>query len=503
MRLRISLALLCICIAASIFVACKHKPTVAPDGGYPPEIANIIVNRCAISGCHNQSSFSACDSLLLDTWDHMFQGDNSGAVIVPFRPEYSPLLYFVNTDSTLGPVFQPTMPYQARAPILSHSEYQLLADWISKGAPDKDGNIPFASDAATRQKIYFTTQDGQTGIDLMGVVDAKSGIIMRYLTMGSNPTEVESGHCVKFSEDGSNAYVAFYNSSILQKFNTTTDQIIGSTNLSVGTGWSILALDSANTKFLVSNWTDNGSVATAFTNPMLVDPAQTYGALHYPHGIVANRSFDTFFVVSQFGNTVYKLDDPGSAPTNIIIDQSPFATQIAGANTPDPHDIIMLRDYSKYFVTCQHTNEVRVMDAHADTLIKVIPVGVFPQEFAMSLRPSSPYLFVTCMQDSTGSTIPHTKGSVYVINYNDYSVKTIWYGDFYQPHSITVDDKDGLVYVFSTNANGIPQHHAVKGQKDGWYSIYDLNTLRPLNDKRYETKTNPYSAATRFKHLGS
>lgn len=503
MRFRISLTLLCVCTMAGIFAACKHKPTVAPDGGYPPEVANLIITRCAISGCHNQSSYTACDNLLLDTWDHMFQGDNSGAVVVPYRPEYSTLLYFVNTDSSLGPVFQPLMPYQAKAPILSHAEYQVLADWISKGAPNKDGAIPFASEASSRQKIYCSNQDGQTGIDLMAVIDAKSMLIMRYVPMGENPTVVESGHYLKFSDDGSNAYIAFYNSSVIQKFNTNTDQVIGSTNLSKSTGWSVMCLDSANSKLLVSNWTNDGSVATIFTNPMSVDLAQTYGALQYPHGIAANRSFDTFFVVSQFGNTIYKLDDPSNLAETIIIDDKPFATQIAGPHTPDPHDLIMMPDYSKYFVTCQNTNDVRVVDAHADTLIKVIPVGTFPQEFAMSLRPATPYIFVTCMQDSTGSTARGTKGSVYVIDYRDYSVKAIWYGDFFQPHTITVDDRDGLVYIFSTNANGQPQHHAVKGQKDGWYSVYDLNTLKPVNTKRYEMKTNPYASGTRFKHLGS
>jgi len=502
MRFRISLALLCVCTMAGIFVACKHKPTVAPDGGYPPEVANLIITRCAISGCHNQSSYTACDNLLLDTWDHMFQGDNSGAVVVPYRPEYSTLLYFVNTDSSLGPVFQPLMPYQAKAPILSHAEYQVLADWISKGAPNKDGAIPFADEASTRQKIYCTNQDGQTGIDLMAVIDAKSMVIMRYLTMGSNATVVESGHCVKFSDDGSNAYVGFYNSSVVQKFNSTTDQIIGSTDMPKNAGWSIICLDSPNSRMLISNWTNDGVVASVFTNPMSVDLSNTYGALQYPHGIVANKSFDTFFVVSQFGNTVYKLSDPGSLAINLSLDGN-MATQIAGAHTPDPHDVIMTPDYSKYFVSCQNTDEVRVMDAHADTLIKVIPVGTFPQEFALSLRPSSPYIFVTCMQDSTGSTARGTKGSVYVINYQDMSIKTVWYGDFFQPHAITVDDRDGLVYVFSTNANGLPQHHAVKGQKDGWYSVYDLNTLTPVSTRRYEMKTNPYSAATRFKHLGS
>src|SRR5438045_3608764 len=177
MQRRLPLLLIIACTIA--MYSCTHpsKPTANPnDGGYPPAVANIIINKCAIAGCHNAASYQNADGLLMDTWDHLFNGGNNGAVAVAYSPKFSSLLYFVNTDSLLGPVAVPTMPQSTttkpQAP-LSKTEYQVLYNWIASGAPDKNGNIPFAADPDTRQKIYLTNQ----GCDLLAVIDAQKRVV--------------------------------------------------------------------------------------------------------------------------------------------------------------------------------------------------------------------------------------------------------------------------------------------------------------------------------------
>ncbi len=54
----------------------------------------------------------------------------------------------------------------------------------------------------------------------------------------------------------------------------------------------------------------------------------------------------------------------------------------------------MSKDYSKYFLSCENTDELRVMDANTNQLIKTIPVGNKPQEMVISS--TQPYLFITC-----------------------------------------------------------------------------------------------------------
>jgi len=39
--------------------SCKHAShaTMSADGDYPPVVSAIIMNKCAISGCHNAASY--------------------------------------------------------------------------------------------------------------------------------------------------------------------------------------------------------------------------------------------------------------------------------------------------------------------------------------------------------------------------------------------------------------------------------------------------------------
>ncbi|MBC7555041.1 MAG: hypothetical protein H7257_13820 [Taibaiella sp.] len=493
--------LLSVVLLMVILPACKHDgpaPASIAGGNYPAEVGNILVAKCAVAGCHNAASYANAADVLLDTWEHLFRGGTSGAEVVPYSPDYSPLLYFVNTDPAQGVVAEPTMPLSNssthREP-LTKSEYAVLKNWIANGAPDKNGNIAFAANPDTRQKIYITQQ----GCDQMAVIDAQSHLIMRYIPVGTLPAQVESPHCTRVSSDGMNAYVSFLGGNYIQKADTRTDKITAAANVGYGS-WNILYPAPADTALVASNWRGNGALAYFTTAGMApVKPLYNSGALLvYPHGITSNRAFDTFFVTAQYGNTIYKLSATQLLYKKISLNGLPAVTTTSTSNTnPDPHEILMLHDYSRYFVSCQGSNEVKLMDAHADIVIATIPVGISPQEMALST--TKPYLFVTCTEDNT--TVSGMKGSVYMINYNTLETRKIE-GDFYQPHGIAVDDINGVVYIASTNANpaGPAPHHATAcGGRAGWYSLYDLNTLQPLNRNRYQMLVMPYSAAVRFR----
>ena len=486
-------------LGAACFMGCKHQPQpIVPNGNFPPRVAAILLNKCAISGCHNAASHQNADGLLLDTWEHLFQGGNNGAAVIAYSPMYSPLLYVTNTDSSLGFVRLPTMPYSTPdrvMPHLSKAEYEVLHDWIAQGAPDAGGNIPFASNPDTRQKIYLT----MTGNDIMGVIDAKSKMVMRYFPIGANPVDIESAHDVCFSNSGQYGYVIFYAGNYIQKIDANTDHVISQVDMSGVTGpsgskWSILLNDPASdTAIAATNWLGFGGFSVINADAMAVD--YYVGGLSFsnPHGIESNPSFDTFFIASQFGNVVYRYcNSPKSYKTIPIKGSSTTYTSAPG--TPDPHQLQMLPDYSKFYVSCENSNEVRVVDAHSCAVLDSIPVGIYPQEFAIC--ESKHWMFVTCMYDSSAGVLPGRKGSVYVIDYTTDKVVHILYGDFYEPHDVCVDEQDGLVYVCSTNLDGTA-HHASPGGKPGWYTVYDLNTLQP-DPRRFEVLVDPYAIANRY-----
>jgi DNA-binding beta-propeller fold protein YncE len=292
----------------------------------------------------------------------------------------------------------------------------------------------------------------------------------------------------------------------VQKIDTRTDQIVGSLNLGAlpggsGGSWNILYLGTDDSTLVATNWLSSGCVALANAKAMQANffLSSCSNLFIYPHGITGNATNDTFFITAQYGNVIYKYSPKIPYYKQLSLNGNPPAATGSSDNTsPNPHEILMSADGKRYFVACQGTNEVRVMDARKDTLIAAIPVGAFPQELAISH--TKPYLFVTCMEDAS-NTLPGRKGSVYVIDYNTLQVVRTIYGDFYQPHGIAVDDPGGKVFIASTNASPTgpaPHHSTACGGRAGWYTIYDLNTLQPANSKRYQVTVMPYAAAARF-----
>lgn len=478
---------LSIFIATVLFaIACKHPPpAVTPAtgglGAFPDDIGKIFVQKCATAGCHNEQSYQNSAGLRLDSWEQLFNGSSSGAVIVPYSPENSSLLFYINPDSSLGIKAQPQMPLNAGP--LSKEEYLAVKSWVEAGAPDINGNIPFASNAATRQKIYITNQ----GCDLVGVIDAEKKVVMRYIKVGKTGG-IEAPHYIRTSIDGY-AYVSFLGGTVMQKIDLRKDTVVGEVEIGPGS-WNAFHVSDDGKKILLGDYT-GGYVILIDAQTMTVERGYRGLNMTQPHGIASNASFDTLYITAQKGNTVYKFTLDGRY-TPISIDKAPPRT----LPLRDPHEILMVPDRSKYFLTCDRSNEVRVMDVSTDKVIDSIPVGTFPQTMALSKK--KPYLFVTCTEDN--SSFPGFRGSVYVIDYNTNKIVKRIDGPFYQPHAISVDDRNGVFYVANRNvfSDGPAPHHASScGGRNGYYLIYDLNTLE-RQPKRYEMSVDPYSSDVRF-----
>lgn len=492
------------CLFATLIIyGCKHdlpgKEGVSNGSGYPDDIAAIMVTRCATAGCHNAASYMNASRLRLDTWDKLFGGGANGAVVIPFDTANSSLLYYINIDPALGPVATPRMPFlngdPQHDPALTRAEYFTIRKWIGAGAPDKDGNLPFGSNPDTRQKIYLSQQ----GCDLVNVIDAERHVTMRNIRVGKTDL-IETPHCIRVSKDGRYAYVAFTNGLYMQKIDTRTDAIVGEVKLSEeseSAQWNVLHISEDGNQIIVSDLA-KGNLKIVNANTMTISLDFGSGIFTHPHGIESNAAFDTFYVTGQDGNVVYKVTKTAS-PKKIRVDGLPPNFSKDG---PNLHEIIMTPDHAKYFVSCENTDEVRVMDAYGDSLIKVFPnLPAKPQEFALSKV--RPYVFVSCMETEFPGSVPPRKGAVVVINYKTLEIVKIIEGDFYQPHGIAVDDQRMEFYVASANISttGRAPHHVSEcSGNNGWYNVYDLNTLEPVSKINYETTVAPYSADARFKN---
>ncbi len=457
----------------------KDKGEVDYTGtGFPKEVGKIIINKCATSGCHNNTSKEGAAGLSLVSWEKMFEGSRSGAVVIPYRSDLSTLIYYTNSFDEFGTIqLVPKMPV-SNTP-LTHSEVKTLYDWIQNGAPNADGLVKF-SDNPNRKKFYVSNQ----GCDLVTTFDAKTMLAMRTTNVGIGG-QIEAPHFIKVSPDNQYWYVSFLGAGVFQKYKVSDNSLVGQANIGFGS-WNTFVLSSDGKFAYAVDWSNSGKIKKIQTDSMLVK--NTISGLAWPHGSALNQTNDTLYITSQISNYIFKIPTDFSTVDFVILDNSGFPIN---GSILDPHEVMMSPNYSKYFVTCQKSNEIKVLNRSTDQLLSTISVGNYPQEMAIST--SKNYLFVSCMEDVT--TFGNTKrGSVYVIDINTHSiVATIYTG--HQPHGLMVDEENKRVYVTNRNVTlggPAPHHASLCSGRNGYVTAIDLNTLQLVPGFRAEVSVDPY-----------
>lgn len=446
--------------------------------GYPQDVAKIIVTKCAVTGCHNDISKGAVGGLSLETWDKLFEGSRGGAVIIPYRPDYSTFMYYTNSYNELGTIqLNPKMPIGEDK--LSIDEQKIIYNWIKNGAPNASGLIKF-SDNPLRKKFYVSNQ----GCDLITVFDAKSMLAMRAVDVGNAPN-IEAPHFIKVSPDNKYWYVSFIGSNVFQKYSTANNSLVGQVNIGGGS-WNTFALSSDGKYAYLVDWSIPGQIKKIQTDNMILE--NTLGGLVYPHGSAINKTNDTLYVTAQTGNYLLKISTDFLSLTPVVLDNSGSPSDLS---TLDPHEVLLNQANNNYYVTCQKSNQVKVLSKTTDQVVATVNVGDFPQEMAISY--SKNYLFVTCMEDVTtfGSD---KRGSVYVIDLSTFVVVAKVYTG-HQPHGVIVDEVNKRVYITNRNVavgGPAPHHASLCGGKNGYITAIDMNTLKLVDGFKTEVSVDPY-----------
>lgn len=463
---------------------CSKDPyPVDEASGYPSDVGQIFLGKCATSGCHNTASSHAAAGIDLTSWESLFRGGRNNACVIPYRPDQSTLFFSVNTFSDLGPSLFPTMPYNHEP--LSRMEVLQIRNWIANGAPDRNGNIAFSGNT-TRSKIYVANQ----GCDMVTVFDAATKLAMRCIDVGGH-FSIEAPHDIHVSPDGRFWYVTFFGGTLLQKYSTTDDQLVAQLDLGVS-GWHSMCISNDSRFAAISKWDSQGKVA--YINLESMTLVRLMQGFSYPHGCAFNEDGTNLYVVSQMGNFIYKLDI--SDPANIDFDMITLHTGAIPATSgiDKPYVIRFAPGNETYFVTCQGTNETRIFNAVNDSLIGVIPASGVPQLIEFSVL--TPYAFVTCMVDTTNS---NTESSVDILNWHTNTfVKTVRPG--FQERGLAVDDRNSVVYVGNRNVNpgGPEPHHTTSCLgRNGDVALIDLTTLNVIAGWKAEVAVDPYSLAIR------
>ncbi|MES2513050.1 MAG: hypothetical protein V4580_02855 [Bacteroidota bacterium] len=480
--IKTSLATFAIVILLALY-ACTKDSASPTFGDYPPEIGKILTYKCATSGCHNTASYKGAADLDLSSLATLFNGSINGSPVIPFRSDFSSLCYFVNTYTDLGPINGPTMPLNGNA--LSREEVQTLKNWIDNGAPDVNGNIKW-SDNPNRKKYYVLNQ----GCDVVTVFDAATQLPIRYINVGENSGTIESPHMIRVSPDGQYWYVIFTKNTILQKYRASDDSFVGQVSLGAYQDWNTIVISANSKRAYCVSWQLSSRLAIVDIEHMTLLHNYGGGTFQDAHGIALNKTNDTIYITKQQGNYIYKADTAlNTGFMEVRLDGSPSSI---GTSSLDPHEIIFSPDGTKYFVSCQKSNEVRVMSAAGDVLLQTISTGQYPLELAISASRNK--LYVTCEYEP--SINPNSKGCVNVIDMATYQSTKHLVG--YEPHGVIIDETNGLLVVASRNtgSTGPTPHHTGVCGRNGFVNYFNINTMQLLS-KKTEVASDPYSVAIR------
>ena len=464
-----------------LITACSSDRGIPDYNNYPDKIGELFFTKCSTPGCHNDASKDAAAGLSFESYDKLFEGGSGSAAVIPFRDDYSTLFSYSNTFPDLGLTALPTMPFNKEN--LSRAEILLIKNWISAGAPNRDGLVKFSGDP-NRKKIYITNQ----GCDVVTVLDQETLLPMRYINVG-NSAGIESPHMIKTSPDGQYWYIISNQGNSLQKYRSSDDSFVGEAILGVK-NWNTFTISSNGQKAYAVDWSSNGDIAEVDLNSFSVTHNSGF---NFPHGSALDPAGDALYITQQNSSSkIYKIPvNDFSAFTEINLFAAPPASFL------NAHELFFYG--TKYFVTCQGTSEVRIFQQGTDQLLAIVPVGAMPSE--MSASADNNYLFVSCPEDV--SSFPGKRGAVWVIDINTNSfIKSIYTG--HQPHGIAVDDTKNLVYVANRNATSdgpAPHHMGACGGRNGYITFIDMSTLTLIKDgtrdKKVEVSVDPYSLAVR------
>lgn len=445
-----------------MFYACNDETVIpivddANNGFQSKEVADIFINNCATSGCHNGSSPSS--GLSLNKFSELIKGSSNrsggttpnygGDVVIPFRLDESLLYQMLLKNVT------PVAPHDGLS--LTQDQINIIKDWIENGARDNNNNVPFNNPS---YRAYVCNQNS----DKISVIDGDFKVVSAIIDV-SQPTALTANpHMVKV-QDGF-LYVTLINAGKFLKINTNDFSLEGEVS---GIGKAgMIQISSDGLKAYISR--SSTSTPNQFNSIELVNPTSMslikqisfpYPNGGVPHGMdltpdglklyVANLTLDRISIVNavtdEYGDYNDIVLDPGTEPMQAMV-------------SPDGNYL---------YVSARGTSKLLVIDASIDTLITEVPVDAMPMQLAVTSDGNK--IYVGSMMMSTVNVVEK--------NGNNWSrIKQISHPGFRMLHGCDITSDDKYVFVSSRNTDGMfKPYFEVNGEgPPGTIGIIDTQT---------------------------
>ncbi len=493
--------LLCCLLGICLLTACKRDKAEKPKDNsiptetmYPADIAPIITQKCANSGCHDGRVNPS--SLALNTWENTMKGASYGAVIIPYRPNLSYFFLHSNTYTSLGNALTPIMPPAYFSPPIDSANMAKIKEWIANGAPDKNGKILFA-DNPDRSKLYVVN----SGCDLVTIIDAETNLQMRYIGVGSKRHlgfkegsgigPIQSPHYLNVSPDRKYWYVTLIQGNAIEKYNAEVDTFVARLEIPTFGQIAHISITPDGTKGIASNY-DAGNPAIAVLDLVNMTTTKIISGIGgRPHGLVFYDN-NTAYVAGYISNIVYKIDlVTGDIIENIFTDNPSL-----GKTNTNPYDLMFNQDKTKLYVSCANTNEMIEINPITDAVTRRVDVGKKPLLFDIDFQTNT--LLVASQQETNSSF--SLKGCVSVVDLNTFTLTKKIFNLGNMPRVVRINPQKRIAYVCSENVDGIdPPHHASDcAGSNGYVRIIDLNIMdRDPNAFKNELSIQPIGMVLR------
>ncbi len=433
------------------------------NGEYSANIQPIFDRHCGGASCHGGGPLGFAASLDLTSYEGLMRGSRFGAVVIPGHPFMSHLVQSINaSDTMLSPISSVQMP-AGRNP-LPADQVRTIVQWIRDGARNDDGAEPFP-EPRPLGKVFFSSQS----VDLVGVLDRSTGLVMRYVTVGRElPFSLppDSPHNVQIDDQGAFYYVTLIRGNKLRKYDAATHQLVGEVNAGVSPAHVVVTADGA--KAYVTNFDLTvGRVYALNTASMTVTRIITAGnIMRGTHGARISHDGRFLYVGSNGTDMIHVIDtrtDSVVANIPVVPDVPPF-----GSFVYKPYQIAVRNDDRFVYVTLNGRGLVSVIERTGDTFVWRDTVRVGTRPLQCEVTRDMRYLYV-CNQGS---------GSVSVIDAQQNRFFTTIVSVGQQPHGIDISEDSRTVYVTCENVSSPePPHHPITGSTaPGFLVLIDVGT---------------------------
>src|SRR3990172_6348825 len=402
---------------------CNSEPLSPQENlSFSNDILPVFAANCSFPGCHN--SVDKPFGIDLSSWNSiMLHGSIYGSEIIPYNSRWSHLIQHINYDTNIAPVSTPHMPkphppYTNGNPLPANIT-QMIMKWIDEGAKKDNGETAFSF---IPHKAFITNQAS----DFVAVVNTDNYFVTKYDAysyekLGRLYAVTSPGHVI-IMQDGLKGYVTNYSLSFserfIKSFNTQTMTVINT----------------------ISDITMNAT-----------------------HGGRITNDGQYLIIVSELGEFIQIIrtsDDYVEQTIPVDVSVPPNGN---GTGNFRPIAVSISPDDRYAFVTCDKSNDLRVLDLNTRTITAVIPVGIFPIQSECS--PDGNWVYVA----------NRNSNSVTVINVSSLSVYKTIPGVGAQPHGVAFTPDGRYAYVTCESVNGTFVHHPLTGSyRPGTTAVIDL-----------------------------